>query len=74
MKIHLSDNDTDNVIHIDPEGMSILITAATRGVTFVNDKGEQLVVCLVKDDFDIVYREDPMAAAKQYRLKGGDIL
>ena len=55
MKINLSAEGTDNVVHIDPDVMSVMITEAFLGVKFEADDDQSLSVALRDEGFEILY-------------------
>jgi hypothetical protein len=55
MKIQMSDDYTSNVVEINPDTMSVLLTAVFNGGTFCTPDGEYLDVCMRDSGYELVY-------------------
>ena len=60
MKIRLSDNNTPNVVEIDPDQMAVLLTSVFNGVTFMTNDNEALTVCMRESGYELIYTAGEM--------------
>lgn len=55
MKILIGDDNTENIIKIDPDVMTVVLTEVFNGVTLGTSDGEVLFICMRDSGFEVRY-------------------